>query len=153
MLKRTTTCRSYPWMRTQSMCRRGWTTRTRTTSCSMSALRVGFRWTFADSASFAAIGSSSSAPASFSGALLRQIRDEASVGCRADARILCRAFVIGVLASDKADSNPALDEFGTWMTWIAQNFTWLYIGTQVLCPCRVMRVSDASFVTRASKLR
>merc|ERR1712216_348847 len=46
------------------------------------------------------------------------------------ASIFLWAFVIGVLASDKADSNPALDEFGTWMTWIARNFTWLYIGTQ-----------------------
>jgi hypothetical protein len=40
-------------------------------------------------------------------------------------------FVILVLAVDKEDGNPALEEFGKWMTWIAQNFAWLYIATQV----------------------
>ena len=43
------------------------------------------------------------------------------------------AFVIGVLTAPNNDAgkNTALVEFGTWQSWITQNFTWLYIGTQV----------------------
>ena len=49
------------------------------------------------------------------------------------ASIILWAFVIGVLAApdNDAGSNKALVEFGTWQSWITQNFTWLYIGTQV----------------------
>jgi choline-glycine betaine transporter len=48
------------------------------------------------------------------------------------ASIILWAFVIGVLAApdNDAGSNKALVEFGTWQSWITQNFTWLYIGTQ-----------------------
>jgi len=46
------------------------------------------------------------------------------------------AFVIGVMASEKKDAdgakfNAALSQFAMWQKWITQNFTWLYIGTQV----------------------
>jgi hypothetical protein len=58
----------------------------------------------------------------------------------ASASILLWAFVIAVLSSDKtvtdakgaeSTSNTALIEFKMWRTWITQNFTWLYVGTQV----------------------
>lgn len=46
------------------------------------------------------------------------------------------AFVIGVMASEQKDAegakfNGALKVFAIWQKWITQNFTWLYIGTQV----------------------
>lgn len=51
------------------------------------------------------------------------------------ASIFLWAFVIAVLTSSYDDDkgvnqNSALEEFGMWMTWIAQNFNWLYIATQ-----------------------
>ena len=47
--------------------------------------------------------------------------------------IVLWAFVIGVLTSpdNAAGKNSALAEFSMWQSWITQNFTWLYIGTQV----------------------
>jgi hypothetical protein len=53
------------------------------------------------------------------------------------ASIVLWAFVIGVLAapSNEDGANMALKEFGMWQSWITQNFTWFYIGTQVRPPC------------------
>jgi len=55
------------------------------------------------------------------------------------------AFVIGVMASEKEDAdganfNAALSEFAIWQKWITQNFTWLYIGTQVCFVCHIVRL-------------
>ena len=55
------------------------------------------------------------------------------------ASIFLWAFVIAVLTSayydaKGANQNSALDEFGMWMTWVAQNLAWLYIATQVPGP-------------------
>jgi hypothetical protein len=60
------------------------------------------------------------------------------------ASIFLWLFVILVLAMDKEDSNPALAEFGNWMQWIAQNFTWLYIATQVRAHTGDITATDVS---------
>jgi choline-glycine betaine transporter len=50
------------------------------------------------------------------------------------ASLVLWAFVIYVAVSDETkdsgERNPALVEFGKWQSWVTQNFTWLYIGTQ-----------------------
>ena len=55
------------------------------------------------------------------------------------------AFVIASLEAtetktvdgEETTTNKAFVEFGRWMTWIAQNFAWLYIGTQVMRECEI----------------
>jgi len=64
------------------------------------------------------------------------------------ASIILWAFVIGVMASGKQDadgtkSNAALTEFAIWQKWITQNFTWLYIATQVCFVC-LLRFAPAT---------
>eukprot|EP00961_Rhodomonas_salina_P298693 3938301-Rhodomonas_salina.1 len=48
------------------------------------------------------------------------------------ATIVLWSFVIAVLTSpeDEAETNKALAEFAKWQSWISQNMSWLYIGTQ-----------------------
>ena len=61
------------------------------------------------------------------------------------ASIFLWAFVIASLEAtetktvdgEETTTNKAFVEFGRWMTWIAQNFTWLYIGTQVMRQCEI----------------
>lgn len=57
------------------------------------------------------------------------------------ASIVLWSFVIGVLAapSNEDGANKALKEFGMWQSWITQNFTWFYIGTQVRASTRPKR--------------
>ena len=67
------------------------------------------------------------------------------------ASVVLWAFVVGVLASEKKDSkeNGALQEFALWKTWITQNFTWLYIATQV----QMLSAKDHACIFAISCLR
>lgn len=53
--------------------------------------------------------------------------------CNWVVSLMATCFLWGFVTYCLADKDGALKELKFWQTWLTQNFTWLYIGTQVMC--------------------
>mmetsp|Transcript_19244 Transcript_19244/g.26631 ORF Transcript_19244/g.26631 Transcript_19244/m.26631 type:complete len:801 (-) Transcript_19244:111-2513(-) len=58
------------------------------------------------------------------------IGDYALIRCNWVVSLIATIFLWGFVIYSFEDEEGSQDNFGTWQSWITQNFTWFYIGTQ-----------------------